>query len=576
MQLREALRTIQEYATAELPPCQVLLACGFNPLHLQTFLQAHLQRRLPGRRVQVSVGAYGDLWGTLAGLPEAAVEMCAIAMEWADLDSRLGFRHAGGWGPKEIPIILENAESRLSNLRDLLAGAPKRISIALCMPTLPLPPIFHTPNSRLGEPELRLRQSLNTFALTTTDQRNVGIVNPQSLFQNTTARQCFDFKADLLTGLPYTVAHADRAAGLMASLLVPSQPKKGLITDLDDTLWQGLVGEVGVQTLCWDLAGQAQGYGLYQQLLRALADQGVLIAAASKNDPEVVEEAFQRDDIRLPRDCVFPMEVHWGAKSESVARILKAWNVGADAVVFVDDSPMEVAEVKRAFPEMECVVFPGTDYDQLHDLLYWLRDLFAKETITVEDEIRRESLQTAQRFADEAQTSGAWYENFMQESDGELTLDFAAAAANPRSLELVNKTNQFNLNGIRYTPGEWQQSLAEGAFVASAAYRDRYGPLGTIAVIKGYLRDNTPELDTWVLSCRAFGRRIEYQCLQSLFERFAAEEVRFKFAPTPRNEYLQEFFARFLGEKPSGPFKLSRAAFQEKCLPLYFKVEAQA
>src|SRR4029077_61081 len=100
---------------------------------------------------------------------------------------------------------------------------------------------------------------------------------------------------------------------------------------------------------------------LYQQMLVALSEAGVLIAVASKNDPEAVEEAFQRQDLILPRDRIYPMEIHWGPKSESVGRILRAWNVAADAVVFVDDSPMELAEVKATHPEIGALVFPAHD-----------------------------------------------------------------------------------------------------------------------------------------------------------------------------------------------------------------------
>jgi hypothetical protein len=71
------------------------------------------------------------------------------------------------------------------------------------------------------------------------------------------------------------------------------------------------------------------------------------------------------------------------------------------------------------------------------------------------------------------------------------------------------------------------------------------------------------------MSCRAFSRRIEHRCLQTLFERYAARELSFAFQPTPRNGPLQEFFGDIAGQPPGTPFTLERARFEEKCPPLY-------
>ena len=158
------------------------------------------------------------------------------------------------------------------------------------------------------------------------------------------------FQIRCMTGLPYTVTHADRLAGALARLLAPPVPKKGLITDLDDTLWHGLVGEIGPENVSWDLASHYQLHGLYQKLLASFLEEGVLIGIASKNDPEVARRALERSDLLLQADRVFPVEIHWDAKSGSVGRILRTWNIGADSVVFVDDSPMELAEVVAAYP----------------------------------------------------------------------------------------------------------------------------------------------------------------------------------------------------------------------------------
>ena len=198
------------------------------------------------------------------------------------------------------------------------------------------------------------------------------------------------------------IEHADRLASQLALALVPPAPKKGIISDLDDTLWSGIAGEVGPDAVTWDLASHAQLHGLYQKLLASLADSGTLIGVASKNDPAVVAKAFERKDLLLRPEQVFPIEVHWNAKSGSVARILETWNIAADSVIFVDDSPMELAEVAAAHPGIECVLFPKNDYQAGLAMLRHLRDRCGKERVSKDDALRLESIRQGAAFREQA------------------------------------------------------------------------------------------------------------------------------------------------------------------------------
>jgi FkbH-like protein len=200
-----------------------------------------------------------------------------------------------------------------------------------------------------------------------------------------------------------------------------------------------------------------------------------------------------------------------------------------------------------------------------------LRDLFGKPRISQEDALRLESIRQSVPFQ-EKDGGGPDAEAFLQRAEAAVTFDFSAAD-DPRALELVNKTNQFNLNGIRYTEGDWNRRLAcPGAVRVVVGYRDRFGPLGKIAVLEGRHEGETLYIDAWVMSCRAFSRRIEHRCLQTLFERYGAREIRFAFQATPRNGPLQDFFTAIAGRAPSGPFTLERTQFEEKRPALYHRV----
>lgn len=576
MKLTEALRIIQQ--PLEKPgsaPYPFLLVCGFTPLHLETFLAAHLQLRI-GRRAAVRTGLYGNAVETLESVKGGEVEAVAAAIEWQDLDPRLGFRSAGGWGPAALADIVSVVRATLERMAaaiEKIAAAEGGTAVVCSLPTMPLPPLFHTSGWQMSEEELALERELADFAARCFRYRGFSLVNRQLLADESPAGERYDFKSDLLTGLPYTVAHADRVAAALARLAVPQAPKKGLITDLDDTLWHGLVGEVGPENVSWDLASHQHLHGLYQKLLASFAEEGVLVGIASKNDPAFVSEALARPDMLLPRDRVFPVEVHWNAKSGSVGRILEAWNIGADSVVFVDDSSMELAEVSAAHPGIECIRFPAGDVAAGYALLRRLRDLFGKPRLAEEDAIRLESIRQGAAFR-EAAGQGNQAEDFLAHAEAVLTLDFDATAGDPRTLELVNKTNQFNLNGIRHTEMEWSNRLTRpGAVLLAASYRDKFGPLGKIAVIEGREEAGILRVGTWVMSCRAFARRIEHQCLKALFARTGAGKIVFDFAPTAKNGPIREFLASMGGGAPEGAVELTRARFEEMCPPLYHRTE---
>lgn len=571
----EALKVLR-LVPKEQQSFQASLACGFTPLHLQLFLNAHLQERLPARNVVLTTGIYGSLAATLEEAERFEGQAVACACEWADLDPRLGYREGGAWSLDAIQDIITRSRHMLDRIRTAISRIPAGVVVAVSLPTLPLPPLFHTSGWEAGEEELLLDQSLAEFGARLTERKGTRIVNGRRLLEESPLAGRLDVKSDFATGLPYTISHADALAAALALLLVPPSPKKGVISDLDDTLWSGLVGEIGPEAVSWDLASHHQIHGVYQKLLGSLADSGVMVGVASKNDPAVVEQALRREDLLIQADRIFPIEVHWDAKSGSVGRILQRWNVGADAVVFVDDSPMELAEVAAKYPDITCLQFPRNDPRAALTLLRTLRDLCGKDRVSEDDALRLASIRRSADFDRESQDHSS-PETFLQEADSEVTLNFEAGWEDSRALELVNKTNQFNINGCRYTERDWQAKLSRpDAFLLTVTYKDRFAPLGKIGVIAGRRMGATAVIETWVMSCRAFARRIEYQCAQTLFERFGLNEMLIEFAPTPKNGPARDFFAALCGERPHGAFSLTYSDFQEKCPPLYHHVSEVA
>ena len=431
-----------------------------------------------------------------------------------------------------------------------------------CGPTLPLPPLFTTKPGEGGADELRLRAAVSGFRSQLAALAHVRVCSPQAIDLASPAAGRRDLRSELGAGFPYSLAHASAVGRLLADLIAEVPPKKGLITDLDETLWAGAAGEVGADAVSWELDSHSQRHGLYQQLLGSLASAGVLIAAASRNDPAVVAEALRRPDLLLADDAVFPIEASWDPKSGAVRRILDTWNVAADAVVFVDDDPLELDEVAAGVGAITCLRFPDSD-DELMPFLTQLRDLFGKSATRPEDALRLESI----RAAPTRHTGTA---DYLAHAAGVVRFGHATADEG-RALELINKTNQFNLNGRRLTESAFTSSLRSGSSrLVVASYEDRYGPLGTIAAI---VVSGGATVESWVMSCRALSRRIEHHCLARLFAELETDELLLAYEQTPRNAP----FGRFLesvgaGRTRDGTVTVARGAFEARTPELVHEV----
>jgi FkbH-like protein len=574
MRLIEALEILQRPTVEEPAPFAVSLVCGFEPLHLRTFLVARLRQALPVAAVDVSTGIFDDLPGGLRRAADPATDAIAIVVEWADVDPRLGLRRLGGWKAADVADIGEQAELYLEHLARELISAADYAPVVCCPPTLHLPPLFGQRPEQSGAAELVLRSAAAGFAARLARDDRIRVCSLQELDQRSPMPGRRDLKTELTTGFPYSLNHADAVAQLLATLISPPAPKKGLITDLDDTLWAGVAGELGPSNVCWSLDSGSGPHAIYQQFLASLADSGVLIAAASRNDPGVVAEVFQRPDLVLPKEAIFPFELGWGAKTGSIQRILDAWNIGPDAVVFVDDSEIELDEARSAFPDLTTVRFPcEPDGDtELLTFLQGLRALFGKGTQTCEDRLRLESIRSAGEYRRAQAAPDFDADVFLARARG--AIDFSRdGARRVRALELINKTNQFNLNGRRLTDAAFTRALDGGAAeLITASYDDRYGPLGVVAALLVRPGSSPLQIDAWVMSCRAFSRRIEHHCLRYLFDAFGVDQVALEYQPTDRNEPLRMFLSALLGGPPCGTVRLTRDRFEERVPALVHRV----
>ena len=545
MKLTEALAANRVNSLRDsAAPLTIHIAAGFTVTSFLTFVTAFASIRMDDRKIIAQSGPYGDI--VAAARSASGADIMIVVIDWADLDPRLGLRRYGTSTQEITTDILQTAQKRLDMLKQAVMEASAECSVVIVPPTMPLLPILKGSPATIGQAEVTIRRSLLAFVDDCLRFPKLVAIDPELIHLPNDKRRAA--AAELGADMPYSLMHCSELADICVQAAFPMEPMKGLITDLDDTLWRGLVGEIGPNEVSWSVDEGTQMHAVYQSTLCSLAKQGILIGIASKNDEATAMLALSRQDLIFSTKDAFPIEINWGAKSESIARILEAWNIDQDSIVFVDDSMLEIAEVQARFPHIKGLHLRPDDEDHMLNLIQQLSHMFGRRHAAPEDALRSQSLRQGALFREQLQSSGNESDDFLKGLDSELRFAFQIDDKDDRPLDLINKTNQFNLNGRRLQAAEWRRSGSEpSSFRLLVTYSDKFGPLGKISVLSGTHIDRVVTVKSWVLSCRAFARRIEHAITLLLFDRFKPDTVQFEYAPTEKNAPIREFFRTLIG-----------------------------
>ena len=336
------------------------------------------------------------------------------------------------------------------------------------------------------------------------------------------------------------------AMNLTRTLMVSRRsPRKCVVVDCDDTLWGGIVGEAGTAAIELGETYPGNCYRDFQNALLLLKERGILLVIASKNNPEDVMNVFENHDgMRLRSEHISTYRINWDLKSVNIASIAKELNIGLDSMVFIDDNPVEIEEVRSALPEVACLLVPG----EIADLppLMERCGLFDMVERTAEDRSRAEMV-TSEKLRTAA-TGNMTPQQFLASLEMRVVVSRAKAGHRGRAVQLINKTNQFNLTTIRRSLEALEELLSSGRhslFVLHA--EDRFGDYGLVGVAIVETTEDVWVIDTFLLSCRVLGRSVETAFLAGLVRSAkAAGAVGFKaeFRPTPKNAPIADFLPR--------------------------------
>ncbi|MBD2088290.1 HAD-IIIC family phosphatase [Microcoleus sp. FACHB-1515] len=348
--------------------------------------------------------------------------------------------------------------------------------------------------------------------------------------------QHYDPQRDRLGHIPFTdeffAALGTAIARKIYALKHP--PHKVIVLDCDNTLWKGVVGEDGVQGISLSASWQ-----FVQKFMVAQQQAGMLLCLCSKNNEADVMRVFeQRQDMALKLDHLVAWRINWQPKSENIKSLAAELNLGLDSFIFMDDNPVECAEVSAYCPEVLTLQLPSEG-----DVQQFLRHVWAFDHLNVtEEDTQRTALYQQNLERQRFQQQTLTLEDFL--SGLEMTVDIAEPASTQisRVAQLTQRTNQFNFTTIRRTEAEIQQFMnsgkASGMVCHAVTVRDRFGDHGLTGVMLFSTDDNTLWVDTFLLSCRVLGRGVEHQMMRHLAkyaEDHGLDYIRLNYIPTPKN-----------------------------------------
>ncbi len=318
--------------------------------------------------------------------------------------------------------------------------------------------------------------------------------------------------------------------------------KKVLVLDCDNTLWGGVVGEDGVAGIRLGSDGVGAAFSDFQNVIKEIASTGILLAICSKNNEADVWEVFDKNpNMKIAKDEIVAYRINWRDKYINLIEIADELGLSLDSFVFWDDNPVERAMVKSELPMVEVIDAP-------EDVMIWpsmLSTLNSLRTyeLTSEDRSKLDQYKARANFSKNMKAGGSKID-FLKSIKMKAQLVELSPHFLERAHQLVSKTNQFNLRGVRYTLSDLESLMSDPkSFSYLGSLEDSFGDHGIVAFLIGrVVSKDVVFIDTFVMSCRVLGRHFEYWILCSLVNKL--NQMGFKYLvaehiPSQRNQVCQ-------------------------------------
>jgi FkbH-like protein/FkbM family methyltransferase len=393
-----------------------------------------------------------------------------------------------------------------------------------------------------GNPELRSALVEAEEALLSEAGRiaQVHTISSASVLQRYPLADYYDPNSHHLGHIPYT---PDCYAAIGTALIrtihnFKRNPCKVIVLDCDNTLWKGVCGEdgpLGVEVTA--------PFRALQEFMVGQVNSGMLLCLCSKNNEKDVLDVFdQRTDMPLKREHLVSWRINWGSKSQNIKSLAKELNLGLDSFIFIDDNPVDCADVRIGCPSVLTLQLP----QRVDSISTFLNHVWAfdRKASTKEDKNRTRMYQEGakrERYREQVLS----LKDFVKGLQLRIEVGVPTEDQLDRVSQLTLRTNQFNFTTIRRSKSEIERLLArEDARCLVVRVVDRFGDYGLVGVLIYEKKADRYRVDTFLLSCRVLGRGVEHALVSQLGKQAVEEgkqSVEFVYAPTEKNMPVLEF-----------------------------------
>ncbi len=458
---------------------------------------------------------------------------------------------------------MDSVHEKLRDLARAMATLRTRFSgtIVITMPPFPCP--VETSISDLDmlvTTGAFFRQVIHEWQELLADIEGVRVLDLDGLQRDVGIENSLDWRKWYLYRQPYTESFNCRLADQLARILCATQrsSRKCISVDCDNTLWGGIIGEDGLGGVLLGHEFPGSAYADFQRLLLHWKNSGILLAVISKNNEDDVRQVFrEHDGMVLREDDIAAWRVNWENKPDNLKDVAEELKIGVDSFVFVDDNPFEIAQMTDALPEVQSVQIPD-DPALIVDYLK-KQHFFDRCDVSDEDRRRTEMLAAERKRRPLQQTLSR--DEFIISLRLQIELFVPSEQQIGRVTQLINKTNQFNLTTIRRTEDEVRALLCSPEYrMFAARIRDRFGDYGLTGLVIFKLDCSFWNIDTFLLSCRVLGRKVETAILATVIHlagEQGANAVTGAYIQSPKNAPVKDLLpSHGFTQEPTGAWRI--------------------
>ena len=461
---------------------------------------------------------------------------------WTSPDSQIpSFGKLLSFEDIKVDSILKEVEQFASQINNACKEYEQVYMLSWIIPEECQVPLSLTTKSKKGASDILSRMNIHLSELLKSNN-NFHLIDQNILITRFT-KSIHDPRLYAMARIRYSIDYIKYISVKLIPIIKASvqASRKLIICDLDNTLWDGIIGDDGLEGI---KIGNNDPFGeahlQLQKGLKALKNRGILLAISSKNNYDLAIEAIEKHpNMLLKKDDFVSKKINWKDKASNIVEILKELNLHASSAVFLDDNPTERARIKQAIPD---VLVP----ELTSDVSEWARilnslDCFETLGTTNEDKARAKSYIDENKRKDSIKLFGK-IEDWLESLELLVKVENLNKSNIQRSNKLINKTNQFNLTTRRMSEKElfdWSSKSEISCLTFSVS--DRYGDSGLTAFVSFEKSTSQSKVIDFVMSCRVMGKGIEYAIVNEIINNNKNNSIYMDAVPSKRNSPIQEF-----------------------------------